>query len=153
MILAPDGTATLTARSGGYYVGLELSSAPCSVTAGQGTMVEITAGSEQEVHFDVACGPPTIRVTAPTTGTNPDTEYTVTLWYNKYWGDPDVPIELGVLAANGTLTAEAPFSGYSWVSLGGVADNCTVQAPNPTDLFYLRRGVTHDVIFPVTCGP
>src|SRR5690606_33868595 len=49
--LAPDGTASLTARSGGYVVSLSPSSGRCSVTSGQGTTVQVTPGSEHEVHF------------------------------------------------------------------------------------------------------
>ncbi len=152
-LLAPDGTATLTARSGGYVVSLHLTSAQCSVTSGQGTPIQVTPGSEHEVHFEVGCGPITLRVSAPTTGTNPDTEYTATLWYYDWWYYWPVAIELGVLAADATLTAQAPFPGTYWVSLGGVAGNCVVQVANPTNEFLLQPGDTREVVFPVSCGP
>lgn len=151
--LAPDGSATLTVRSGELDLYLTPSSPTCLVTSGQGTRVVIARGSEHEVHFEVGCGPITLRVSAPTTGTNPDTEYAATLWYYDWWYYWPVAIELGVLAADATLTAQAPFPGTYWVSLGGVAANCVVQVANPTAEFLLQPGDTREVVFPVSCGP
>lgn len=149
-----SGTVEFTPRSGRYYVSISPAqgcSASGSYTSG---VLTLTAGAVLEVEFDVGCGPPQVRVTAPTTGTNQDTQYTVTLWYSDYyWYYNDIAIDLGVLEANGTLTAEAPFAGWYWVSLGDVAANCTVQVQNPGQGFYLAYGQTVDLSFPVACGP
>lgn len=149
-----NGTVEFTPRSGNYTVTVFPAEACSEATGGSSGPHAVTTGAELEIRFEVTCGPPLLRVTAPTTGTNPDTEYTVTLWYFDYWWyGYDVPIDLGVLEANGTLTAEAPRAGWFWVSLGGVAGNCTVQVANPTAEFYLPHGTTRDVVFPVTCEP
>ena len=149
-----SGTLEFTPRSGTYYLTIGASQG-CSASGSSSTgALAVTAGAVLEMQFDVACGPPLVRVTAPTSGSAPDTEYSVTLWYfDWWWYYYDVAIELGVLEANGTLTAEAPRAGWFWVSLGGVAANCTVQVPNPTPEFYLAYGQTVELSFPVTCGP
>jgi hypothetical protein len=147
-----DGTVTFTPRSGSYLVSVEPVQGCSASGSSYSGPLAVTPGAILDVQFGVECGPPLVRVTAPTSGTSPDTEYSVTLWYTDWWYYYDIPIELGVLEANGTLTAEAPFAGYYWVSLSGVAANCTVQSANPTAAFYLGHGTTYDVAFPVTCS-
>lgn len=148
-----NGTVEFTPRSGNYYLSISLAQGCSASEGGDDYPLVVTTGAVLERQFDVTCGPPLLRVTAPTTGTNPDTEYTVTLWYFDWWTYDSIAFPLGTLAAGGTLTAEAPFADWFTVELGGVAANCTVQVANPTDWFYLGHGTTHDVAFPVTCGP
>lgn len=148
-----SGTVEFTPRTGNYFVTLAPAQG-CSVhESSPGGPLAVTPGAVLEAQFDVGCGPAVLRVTAPTTGTNPDTEYTVTLWYTDSWYYYNVAIELGSLAANATLVAEAPFPEWYWVSLGDVAANCTVQVPNPSAGFSLNHGRTVELSFPVVCGP
>lgn len=146
-----NGTVEFTPRSGAYFVTLAPAQG-CSVSGSSpGGPLAVTLGAVLEAQFDVGCGPAQLRITAPTSGTSPDTEYSVTLWYSDGWYG-SVSIPLGTLAAGGTLTAEAPFAGWFWVSLGDVAANCTVQVPNPSAWFDVAYGQTTDVSFPVVCG-
>ncbi len=151
-LLAPDGTATLTARSGGYVVNLAPSSAQCSVTSGQGTTLQVTPGSEHEVHFDVACGPATVRVSALTTGPNPDTEYTAQVWYYDgwYYYYPNLAA-WGTVAANGSETFELT-PGYYWVVLEDVAANCTVVGGPTGPGFSIGAGEEYHQAFAVQCS-
>lgn len=151
-LLAPDGTATLTARSGGYVVNLAPSSAQCSVTSGQGTTVQVTPGSEHEVHFDVACVPATVRVSALTTGPNPDPEYTAQVWYYDGWY-----YYYPILAASGTVAADGSETfeltpGYYWVVLEDVAANCTVVGGPTGPGFSIGAGEEYHQVFAVQCA-
>ena len=147
------GTVEFTPRSGRYYVTVGAADGCSPSGLAQSEQLTVTVGALLETQFEVACGPPLLRVTAPTSGTSPDSEYTVTLWYTDWWYYDTVSIPLGTLAAGGTLSAEAPFVGWFWVSLDDVAANCTVQVPNPSEGFYLLFGQTVELSFPVTCGP
>lgn len=148
-----NGTVEFTPRSGNYTVAIQPAQGCSASGPGSSGVLTVTHGAVLEAEFDVACGPPLIRVTAPTSGTSPDTEYSVTLWYMDWWTYDSVALPLGTLTPGGTLTAEAPFVGQFWVSLGDVAANCTVQAQNPSASFHAAYGQTKDLSFPVVCGP
>lgn len=151
----PDGNGTLelTPRSGDYYLGIRPAQG-CSVNGSTYLgPLQVTPGAVVDARFEVGCGPALLRVTAPTSGTSQDTEYSVTLWYTDWWTYEGVPIPLGTLPAGGTLTAEAPYAGWFWASLGDVAENCTVLVQNPSAGFELAYGQVKDLYFPVHCGP
>jgi hypothetical protein len=115
--------------------------------------VQVQAGATLDIGLDVFCERALLRVTAPTTGSNPDTEYSVTVWTNDWYYGTYV-VFTSTLSATATLEVRlVPYSYAHWVELGGVAANCTVGTANPTTPFTVDWGDVRDVTFPVTCGP
>jgi hypothetical protein len=114
-----QGAQTMTAASAGFTPN------PLTITA--------TAAPTPSVG--------TVRVTAPTTGTDiPD-------WYSVHvdgrWA--------GDLTAGATLSVVVGEGSHA-IQLYGVAPNCTVAGPNPAQAT-VTRGVTTNVVFPVSCVP
>jgi hypothetical protein len=109
---------------------------------GPQTMTASVAGVQTNVlTIDATATAPAggINVTAPTSGTNPDD------WYDVYVDSVLVDyVEAGssvlVIATEGSHT----------ISLGGVANNCTVAAPNPRQVTVTRNATTN-VAFQVSC--
>jgi hypothetical protein len=148
--IATNGVTSVVLPSDAYRLELGVGST-CMWKPEFFTTVVLPIGAMTDLEFTTSCEPPLIRVTAPTTGTNPDTEYVVALWrFDYYYGA--YRTELGTLAAGGTLeTSINP--DYVWLELEGVAANCTVGVTNPTAASYLTWGGILEVSFPVTCGP
>jgi hypothetical protein len=148
--LASDGLTTIPLPSDHYQVALD----QVSTCRWDGYVeIDLPTGGTQDVVFAVLCERPRVRVTAPTSGTNLDTQYVVTLWTTT-WYYGTFPQFLGVLDAGGTLERQVDPDGYgSWIELGDVAPNCTVSTPNPTAPFYVGWGEVYEAVFPVTCWP
>lgn len=161
-----DGTSHGTVPAGGALVvsrlepgehALELRGvAPNCTLAGSPTRTATVANAElTRVDFRAACvatSQPLLRVTAPTTGPNPDGEYTVFLHDLSFYYGPQVTA-LGALAAGATL--EHPFTSptHLRIELRDVATNCSVGARNPSPEGLIEWGQVLEVAFPVTCGP
>ena len=150
--VAADGITSIPLPSDEYRVEL-LVGTTCRRQSDYYTNADLPLGGTVDRQFEVVCGRPLLRVTAPTTGTNPDTQYLVTLWIDYGWYG--VYAEgLGTLVAGETKEARVTPDGYGYyVELGGIAANCTVTAPNPSAPFSLNWGDVREVTFPVACGP
>jgi hypothetical protein len=147
----PDGLTSIALPSDQYQVSLAFVST-CRWD-GYSANVDLPTGGTQDVVFEILCERPILRVTAPTTGSNPDTQYVVTLWSTFGWYGT-ISQALGALAAGETLERRVdPYAYGYWVELGGVAANCAVSGPNPTAPFTVGWAEVHEVEFPVVCGP
>jgi hypothetical protein len=120
-----------------------------SVTVIAGGLVRDTA----EVTFRVTCEPTRFRITAPTTGPLPQSEYAVwgcdfSTYYCYYQGTSF----LGSLSPQGTLfIAVAPERDY-YLELRDIPAGCRAEVPN-INLRTPAPGDTVDVAFPVACEP
>ena len=142
--VAANGVTNIVAPSARYRV--SISSGPgCT---GFSRTHDLAIGATIDLEFHATCGPPLVRVTAPTTGSNQDDAYRVILSWD--YGDQQVDLPL---AAGATLEYLLLRPNYVWVRLRDVAANCTVNAPNPSAAGFVNWGQVLDVTFPVTCGP
>ena len=99
--------------------------------------VTIKAGMITDLAFNVTCvRTGEIRVTVPTTGTDPDFDY-------------EVGVD-GVFSTNITLIRLG--AGFHTITLVVVPSNCTVTSANPVQVT-VTAGATTDVVFPVACAP
>ena len=57
----------------------------------------------------------------------------------------------GPLLPDGRLTLRVK-AGWYMVQLDGTPPGCTVETPNPTDIFAVHAGTTVDLAVPVRCG-
>ncbi|HEU5454686.1 MAG TPA: hypothetical protein VFU85_03270 [Nocardioides sp.] len=148
--VATHGTTSLELPSDTYFVQLN-PGGTCAWQPDLQRTFDLGIGATQDIEFTPTCGRPVLRVSAPTTGTNPDTQYTVALWvYDYYYGF--IREELGPLVPGETLEHRL-FPNFFQVGLEGVAANCTVQVQNPTAGDFLTWGGALTVTFPVACGP
>ena len=97
----------------------------CEVTSTNPQIIQITAGTETTLTFDVSCTTNgEAAITIATTGDNQDDQYL--LDFNN--GFRTVPV-----GPRQTLTLSLPIGPYS-IALTGVASNCAVQGANPVSL-------------------
>jgi hypothetical protein len=117
----------------------------CSVTNGANPRnVDVVAGATAEVAFELLCSPTTgsIRVTTQTTGTNPPTDYTLSV-------DGAAGQSIG---ASATLTVENVQPGSRTVLLSGIPQHCSVTNganPRPVEVV---AGQTAQINFEITCS-
>jgi hypothetical protein len=146
--LAAGGSQTLS-----FYQGTAVSvylggvAQNCAVAGPNPATVIITAGVTTDVTFPVQCvALGTIRITAPTTGSDPDDGYDLGVWDGSYYG------QYYRLAAGGELLVQYPGGSSVQFNLGDVAPNCQVTVPSSLWVT-VTGGVTTDVVFPVSCIP
>src|SRR2546428_11928316 len=154
--LGPGMKVYATATIGNNLVRVISTALNCSAVGDYPRTVNVASGLTRdtvEVVFAMHCvSLPIVRVTAPTTGANPDDSYRVI--------ESVRDVEFGVyvdtsltLPANGTAAFKRPYPGDYQLKLLDVASNCTVTVANPTQFFQITFGDTLDVEFPVTCSP
>lgn len=150
--IAADGPTSVPLPSDSYQVVLQVGST-CRSEVSHSSNIDLPTGGTADIQFEVFCERPLLRVRAPTTGSNPDTQYLVTLWTDYYWYGQYAE-GLGTLVAGETMEVRVTPGGYAFfVELGGIATNCTVTTPNPSAPFTLTWGDVREVTFPVACGP
>ena len=176
--LKPTDTAQVIIPAGRHALGLLGVAEQCSVDPGTPLDVDIAPHATTPVSFAVSCSlsPPrasgTVLITAPTTGSLPDTSpYTVRFTHLGYWDyarafsslrDGSWPV-LGAIDPNGTLVADLEATTDSgadpyWYDfeLTDVPTNCSVQNPIPNPgpyYFTIPAGDTLHIEFAVTCSP
>ena len=137
--VAPNGTFSLNLAPGRYLFYILELPLNCAVASPQQVTV---AGAPVVVAFNVTCfRAGTIRVSAPTTGTDPATSYSITV--DGSWAADIAP------GASASIRAS---EGSHSVQLTQIAPNCTVTGPNPATVNLIGGAVT-DVAFPVSCTP
>jgi len=141
-VLLNDTIVVGRIRAGAVSVGLGDIALNCLSTTQNPKSVPVTRGDTTDVRFDVSCASPgTVRVTAPTTGQDPDSSYLLVV-------DGGTPIPL---ASGGQVSLDlAP--GNRSLELKDIARNCAVNGSNPV-VVNVTAGVTTDVTFDVTCTP
>jgi uncharacterized protein YjdB len=132
---------------GNYIVTLGSLAANCSISGPASKTVTVVGGVTTDVGFAVTCAPfAAIRVTATTTGVDPDPDgYFVTANNTGPSGSRS-----GAVAPNGAVVLDSLNQDTYSVTLSGVAGNCTVSGPGAVTVT-LTWGVTADVAFAVTC--
>ena len=143
-----SGTLEFNVPSGTHTVRLTQIAENCTVNGANPVLVTTPSGSTVNVAFQVTCTAlPFVRVTAPTSGTNPDAAYIVVNetecdYYSYYCSQQ-------VLPAAGA--AEFKLTPGSYVfRLTDIASNCTVTGPNPVTVNVVL-GVNSELAFPVSC--
>lgn len=97
----------------------------CEVTSTNPQVIQITAGTETTLTFDVSCSTNgDVAITIATTGDNQDDQYLLDL--NS--GFRTVPV-----GPRQTMTLSLPVGPYT-IALEGVASNCAVQGANPVSV-------------------
>jgi len=140
-------TATIEVPAGTYPVRLTDIASNCSVSGSNPVSVTASAGSTANVAFQVTCTAlPVVRVTAPTSGTNPDASYTVV---NETTCDYYYGCDQKALPAAGAVEFKVATGSYVF-RLSAIASNCTVTGPNPRTVNVAASGTT-ELVFPVTC--
>ena len=138
-----NGTLNLTSLAiGDHTVKLGDVALNCTVAADNPRTVSVTFNGTATTSFAVTCTALTgdLQVSNTTTGTDPDTDYTVTI-------DAGTP---QAMPADGTLTLTGLAVGDHTVALGDVAQNCTVAGNNPRTVSVTFNG-TATTSFAVTC--
>ncbi|HEX6670335.1 MAG TPA: hypothetical protein VF061_12280 [Gemmatimonadales bacterium] len=126
-----------------------------SVTVSAGGLVRDTA----EVIFEVTCEPTRFRITAPTTGQLPLSDYGVWgcdtsvyyCFYDFYYGQTGHVEFLDFLAPNGTLFQPVTPEHVYYLELQ-VPETCHAEVPS-TSIVAPAPGDTLDVEFTVACSP
>jgi hypothetical protein len=140
------GTVEFLVISGTHTVQLIDVASNCTVSGANPVEVTTTAPSSTDVTFQVTCTAlPVVRVTAPTSGTNPDASYSVV---NETTCDYYYSCDQKVLPATGTVEFKVPVGSYVF-RLIDIASNCAVTGLNPATV-HVVTGTT-DLVFPVTC--
>jgi hypothetical protein len=139
-----DDELSLDLEAGTYTVTLSGVAENCTVSEAEQT-TEVTAGSTQEIEFDITCAASqpttgTLRITTATAGTEVDSDgYLVTI-NDREPVEMDADDELSLDLEPGTYT----------VTLSGVAENCTVSEAEQTA--EVTAGTTEEVEFDITCS-
>jgi hypothetical protein len=118
----------------------------CTVNETNPQTVGVTAGSTTNVSFTITCTQivGSVQVSATTTGTELDTQYTVTLSGGQ--GAVTLP-------ANGSTTfSNVPTGGYT-VTLSDIAANCTDDDGDNQEPVTVSANTQSNVAFSVTCDP
>jgi hypothetical protein len=145
----PRGTLSAEARdtiqdvaTGAHTVELTGVANNCGVTNGASSEVTVIAGATAVVRFEVTCTPVTgaIQVAAVTSGNDLDP--------NGY--DLDIDGSTMHMGVQQILTVGRLTPGEHTVTLGNVADNCTLSGPNQVKAAVIA-GVTEHVAFQVHC--
>jgi hypothetical protein len=147
MTLPANGSTTFTnVPVGGYTVTLSNLNANCSDDDGDNQEpVTVTANTTANVSFSVTCTQivGSVQVSATTTGSELDTQYTVTLSGGQ--GSMTLP-------ANGSTTfTNVPVGGYT-VTLSDVAGNCSDDDGDNQEPVTVTANTTANVSFNVTCS-
>lgn len=120
-----------------------LAGMPSNCTVSQNTQtVTIREGAVAAVPFAVSCAIPTgyLKITAVTTGADIDPKgYTLS-----------VDNQTQPLGVNATVVIANVVVGGHYVALSGLAGNCTVAGPNPTNAT-VANGDTARITFSVSC--
>jgi len=146
MYVQAGGTIEVLVPPGTHTVQLTDVASNCTVSGANPVVVTTTTSSVTDVTFQVTCTAlPTVRVTAPTSGTNRDASYSVVNestcdYYYGCWQQS--------LPATGIVQFKVTPGSYVF-RLIDIASNCTVTGPNPVTVHPVT-GVT-DLVFPVTC--
>ena len=138
---------------GTYTIELKDVASNCLVNSTNPVTVTASGGTTTNVAFSVTCTalpppppPGTVRVTAPTSGVNPDVLYGVINYSScDYW----YPCTEVPLPAAGFVNFILPPGTYSF-QLTGIAANCAVAVPNPATVTVVS-GVVTQLPFPVSC--
>jgi hypothetical protein len=141
------GNLEFTRIPGTYTIELKDVAPNCAVTGPNPITVTVTAGTTN-IAFPVTCTPlpppGTVRITAPTSGTNRDAGYYVVSEPCDYYGCTTQALPAGGFVEY-TLVA-----GNYWFWLTDVAANCTINVPNPATVPVVSGMVT-ELVFPVSC--
>jgi len=147
--VSSNGEVTFDSLAPGrYYVQLSNVAPNCSLASEWivGVPVQDTTVT---VGFAILCrGPGTARVSAVTSGTNPDLSYSVL--HDTECDDYYFPCNRQVLLAGGTVEFSTS-PGAQTFRLEGVASNCAVVAPgNPASVVVVEDGVV-ELRYEVAC--
>jgi len=142
-----DGSTSFTSVSpGSHDVALTGVASNCSISETNPQNVSVTAGNTTNVSFTITCTQivGSVQVSATTTGSELDTQYTVTLSGGQ--GSK-------TLAANGSTTfTSVPVGGYT-VTLSDIASNCTDNDGDNQEAVTVTENTQANVSFSVTCDP
>lgn len=154
--LGAGAVVEFTVVPGSYPLRLSDISPNCTVSGSNPVTVTVSADVTTDVVFLVSCtplpppppppAPGTVRVTAPTSGNNRDTDYfSVNLSAcDYYYGCTQQP-----LPATGHVDYMLVPGNYTF-TLVGIAANCTVTVPTPATVTVVSNMVTA-LVFPVSC--
>jgi hypothetical protein len=138
---------------GTYIISLYYVAANCSVNGANPVSVTAVGGATANVTFSVTCSamplpPPNgvVRITAPTTGTNPDASYGAV---NETWCDFWYGCWEQLFSAASVVEFTVPYGSYVF-RLTDVAANCSVSVPNPATVI-VQANTTTELVFPVSC--
>ncbi|GMV05834.1 MAG: hypothetical protein AMXMBFR53_21110 [Gemmatimonadota bacterium] len=138
-----DSSRTFSAAEGSHSVELDGVAENCVVEGDNPRSVEVVAGQEVAVFFEVACTlNGSAKLTIVTTGVDVDDMYTL---------DFNAGFRSVLVGPNQFVTLSLPVGAYV-VSLTGVASNCTVSTPNPVALEVVGQQVAA-ASFAVSCVP
>ena len=143
------GNLEFTRIPGTYTIELKDVAPNCAVTGPNPITVTVTAGTTN-IAFPVTCTPlpppGTVRITAPTSGTNRDAYYYVVneSVCDYYYGCTTLE-----LPAGGFVEYTLDPGNYVF-RLTDVAANCTINVPNPATVPVVSGMVT-ELVFPVSC--
>ena len=144
--VAPNGAVVLDSLNQGMYtVTLSGVAGNCTVSGPGAVTAAATWGVTTDVAFAVTCAlPAAIRVTAATTGVDPDADgYVLTV--GRVGGLRSVAV-----VPNGAVVIDRLIAGTYTVTLDGVAVDCAVTTSNPV-VITVAEGDTADVAFAVAC--
>jgi hypothetical protein len=140
-----NASRTLTGLSAGpHQVGLDGVASNCSVSGENPRSVEVPAGADAAVTFNVSCGAlaGSIRVATTTSGEDPDPDgYTFRV-------DDGPPQSIGTSAS--TVVSGLSVGPHA-VSLEGIAENCSATGENPRAVD-VTFGQQADVDFAIACS-
>jgi hypothetical protein len=114
----------------------------CAIPGWQPPVVTIASRDTATLRFAVECAPPAVlRVSAPTTGSNPDPAYLARVDRTaEFVLDPQSTLSLDLLPGDHSI------------ALDDIAPNCVVGGANPR-VVTLSAAAATDVVFPVICAP
>jgi hypothetical protein len=142
-----NGSTSFTSVSpGSHDVELTGVADNCSISESNPQSVGVTAGSTTNVSFTVTCTQivGSVQVSATTTGSDLDTQYTVTLSGGQ--GSMTLP-------ANGSTTfTNVPVGGYT-VTLSDLNANCSDDDGDNQEPVTVTANATANASFSVTCDP
>ena len=142
------GTGTIVQVPGNYTVSLENVPSTCTVAEPRSVAVTVTAKQTVDVSFSVTCPPPgTVRVRATVTGPNPDESS------RRPRGSCATTTTISATSKELTVGGSVEFSlapGTYPIALNDVAQNCSVDAPNPRTVTVVASAQT-EITFAVTC--
>src|SRR3989442_2354722 len=140
-----NGNATIVGlKVGSHSVALAGIAANCALSGANPRSINVTAGDTASVGFSIVCvgNAATLVVKVSTTGTDLDPDgYSVRL--DAGVGQP--------VAINGAVTISGLYTGNYFVSLDGVAANCTALPESPVAVT-VYPGLTTEFSFGVTCS-
>lgn len=137
----PDTVVTFSTAEGTHSIELEGVADNCLVAGDNPRSVEVVAGEESHVSFEITC---TVsgyaKVTVATTGEDMDDMYTL---------DFNSGFRTILVGPSQFVTVSLPVGAYV-VHLNGVAANCTVSGQNPVEMEIIAQE-TATASFAVVC--